>query len=1072
MLHVYDEGASSDDAATSSARVSGWTQGTNVASFDTAVEWRTGWDREKGTEKTDGGNIGTISWKSDSVSFSFGFRNSALSKDATVEVKNGSKVCASDRWCVLDYNGTGSRDSTKVRENTLTVTVTAENGYDDHEYSLKVGRAAPSGRYKESTDIKVLKDKRTDTDSTVTAKGDGPGTSIGKAWALETASSGKSIVNVRIDLDALGDPETLGGDPEEDNTYCAQTVVKVNEYNDTTTIEALNPPDEDNYEDDICRNTRYRLIAARYGTLYELHLMSEDGMPETYYLEANRAGPKLSDDATLKSLKVEPGNMSPAFDPETTEYTINVTHDVADVTFTWDETDGDATSEVDPEDSDADSVGHQLELGDRGSETPLKITVTAEDGTELEYTITVNRPDEPVTDDATLSNLTIDGAALTPPFEPDITEYTVGVPYNIGEVTAEWDEAHGEATSVGAPVDADADTDGHQVELGEKGLETLLTITVTAADGSTTEGYTVTVTRLFNDDVTLTDLTVDPGTLDPGFSPADTLYETTVEYDVEELTVAWEVNDTNATAVASASDADADTDGHQLELLPEGDTTTFTITVTAENKDSTQVYTLKVNREEGPPSADATLDELVVTGHSIAPSFRPDRTSYTVDVAHNIDSVTITFVTSDPGATTVPDSTPHKFGLRGGGTDTELEITVTAEDETSTVTYSIKVSRATAPGFVFKRGGRVVSGFTIDEGDTAIYTVELATKPAVDNAVQVTMSAGDGITVNTTTLDFNSLNWDTAQAVNMESAEDANADQEDPVEITHTGGSSDSDYQGVVDTLAVTLTEIHTRGVTVSSSGIEFVEGASNTYDIVLNSEPTGDVVVSISGIRHDVTVNDGSSDLLTFTTTSWNTAQDVAVALANNDDTASYSAFDLTHRVVGADYDGINVDDVRVKAMDDESPAIVVSRTAWSMEEETPETYNIRLTQEPDQGEVVTVRLIYNSGQFSVAYVGGGTAAVLSASTWEAGINVTVTAVDVTSDVTRTLRHTATSAGGEADEDGNEWSEVPQCIRLVRHDQREGRAQRQLTPNPSRYPTRAAQIAPVRFAGRGRLPH
>ena len=119
-------------------------------------------------------------------------------------------------------------------------------------------------------------------------------------------------------------------------------------------------------------------------------------------------------------------------------------------------------------------------------------------------------------------------------------------------------------------------------------------------------------------------------------------------------------------------------------------------------------------------------------------------------------------------------------------------------------------------------------------------------------------------------------------------------------------------------------------------------------------------------------------------------------VALADNTDKGSYSAFDLTHRVVGADYDGLDVDDVRVKAMDDESPSVVVSRTAWSMGEETADTYNIRLTQEPDADEEVTVRLIYNSGDFSVAYDGGGTAAVLDAGNWDAGIDVTVTAVEV----------------------------------------------------------------------------
>ena len=1010
MLHVYDAGASSGDVVSSSARVRGRTQGTTAASFDTAVSWNTGWSRATGTEETEGGNIGTISWKSESVSFYFGLRNSALSSDASVEVKKGSGVCASHR-CVLDDNTTGRRDSTEVEENTLIVIVTAENGYDDHEYSLKVGRAAPIGRYKEATDIKVLKSDG--TDSTVTAKGD-PGTSLSTAWTLETKSSSSSSVNARIDLETLGDPE-------EDNAYCAQTVHKVTRYNDTTTIKALNPPDEDNYEDDICRNTRYRLSAATQGTLYELDIRSEDSVSETYYLEVSRAGPKLSDDATLESLEVEPGNMSPAFDSATTEYTVNVTHDVGEVTATWSENDGDATSEADPEDADDGTTGHQLELGAKGSDTDLTITVTAEDGTELEYTITVRRPEEPVTDDATLSNLTIGEGTLTPPFDPDITAYTVGVAYNIEEVTAGWDEAHDEATSEGDPADADDATDGHQVELGDKGEATTLTITVTAADGSTTEDYTVTVTRLFNDDVTLASLDVDPGTLDPAFDGADTLsvYTSYVAFDVDEVTVAWELSDTNATAAANLGDADPDTEGHQIGLEDEGDTTDIAITVTAENGDSTRVYTLKVYREQGPPEDDATLSDLTVDHGELDPSFRPDDDSYSVDVTHDIEEIVITWTLADPNASTDLE-TPYTLELNGAGNETDFSVTVTAEDETTTETYTITVMRATAPGFVLKRGGTVVSEFTIDEGDTAIYSVELATEPDVGETVTVSLDAGDGITIDLgSSLTFTDTDWDTPQNVEMSSIKDDNAQQEDPVEIRHTGSSGDSDYNTLADTLEVTLKEIHRKGVTVSSTGIEFVEGGSNTYTVVLNSQPTGDVVVSISGTRHGITVNDGSSELLEFTTGNWQTTQNVAVALAENTDTADYPAFDLTHRVVGADYDGLEVDDTRVKAMDDESPSVVVSRTEWSMDEGAEQTYNIQLTQEPDDDEVVTVRLIYNSGHFSVAYVGGGTAAVLNASTWEAGINVSVTAVDVSADVTRTLNHTVSSAGGEADEDG-----------------------------------------------------
>ena len=113
--------------------------------------------------------------------------------------------------------------------------------------------------------------------------------------------------------------------------------------------------------------------------------------------------------------------------------------------------------------------------------------------------------------------------------------------------------------------------------LGEKGDETTLTITVTAANKKTKKDYTVTVTRLFNDDATLASLDVNPGSkLDPPFDGADvSVYTSDVAFDVEEVTLTWEPSDAFATAEPSAPDADPDTDGHQIGLEEEGEATDY-----------------------------------------------------------------------------------------------------------------------------------------------------------------------------------------------------------------------------------------------------------------------------------------------------------------------------------------------------------------------------------------------------------------------------------------------------------------------------------------------------------------
>ena len=1025
MLHVYDEGASEDNRASNSVRVRGRDHG-RVDYADTAASWRTGWSRDPGSKETENTtSIGTITWASESVSLYFGSRNSALSKDAKEpEVKNGSTVCTKTREprgdrpfpmidvyrCKLRDNGTKSTSAGDDRENTITVTVTAENGYDDHEYSLVVRRAAPVGFHLDAAGVIALKSDG--TDSTAHARG-GLGTTVGDAWTLPTRSSSSRIDTVRIDLETLGSLK-------EKNAVCAQSVV-VKKYNDTDTIEAMNPEDDDDdsYEDDICRNTRYPLTAATDGTLYELEVTSEDSLKEVYYLNVHRAGPTLSDDATLSSLVVDPGNLSPAFDSATTEYEVGVTHNTEEVTVTWKANDDSATSAVSPADADADTDGHQLALGAEGTETKLTITVTAENEDTKTYTITVNRPVEPVTDDATLASLTVSDGTLTPEFDAEVTEYTASAKHNTEQITVTWDEAHENATSEATPADADADTDGHQLDLGIKGTTTALTITVTAADETTKEEYTVTVTRLLSDDATLASLKVDPGILNPSFNPADTMYTVQAAYDVEQVTVTWKVNDDSATAVANIGDADDDTDGYQLKLEPEGDTTKIKITVTAENGDTTKAYTIAVNRAEGPPNDDATLSDLLVDGTSV-PGFRPDARTYLVKVAFNVDTISVTWKTADEDATTNPvDTIVYKLGLKAAGSDTKLTITVTAEDEDTTLEYVLTVSRAAAPGIVLS----VDSTMTVTEGsDSNTYTVKLATRPAAQVTVAVTAVEGLTIQTESQSLVFDTLNYDSARVVAFDAATDPDAEEEDPLTITHAVTSiTDPVYDTVSVELAVTVTETDIKGVTVSAAGIEFTEGENNTYTVVLNSQPSSNVVLSMFGAPSGVTLNeDAEETLLTFTTDTWDQTQNVAIVAADNADTAAHAGFPLKHKAIGGGYGDVEVDGVDVQVMDDESPAVVISRTEATILETGTLVYNIQLTQVPDALESVTVRLEYFSGDFSVSYEGGGASAVLNDQNWDDGIDVTVTPVTVTTDKTKRLTHAVSSAGGE-DESGDD---------------------------------------------------
>ena len=93
-------------------------------------------------------------------------------------------------------------------------------------------------------------------------------------------------------------------------------------------------------------------------------------------------------------------------------------------------------------------------------------------------------------------------------------------------------------------------------------------------------------------------------------------------------------------------------------------------------------------------------------------------------------------------------------------------------------------------------------------------------------------------------------------------------------------------------------TDNDTPGVTVTPTSLTVTEGGMNTYTVVLDTQPTATVTVTIVDPTDnaDVTANPAS---LTFTTTNWDTAQTVTVSAAEDGDPLEDTAT-VTHTVSG----------------------------------------------------------------------------------------------------------------------------------------------------------------------------
>ena len=174
-------------------------------------------------------------------------------------------------------------------------------------------------------------------------------------------------------------------------------------------------------------------------------------------------------DATLSSLSLSEGMLSPAFDAGITEYAASVPYLTGSLTIS-------ATAN----DADADLSGAGAKTLSVGKNT-FEVVATAKDGvTTKTYTVVVTRI--PLSADATLQSLTVSPGILSPAFSADVTYYTASV-YNSVESIA-----------LGAvAADAGAKVSGAGTKALSVGANAL-SVEVTAENGGK-QTYTVVVNR-------------------------------------------------------------------------------------------------------------------------------------------------------------------------------------------------------------------------------------------------------------------------------------------------------------------------------------------------------------------------------------------------------------------------------------------------------------------------------------------------------------------------------------------------------------------------------------------------
>ncbi len=286
----------------------------------------------------------------------------------------------------------------------------------------------------------------------------------------------------------------------------------------------------------------------------------------------------------------------------------------------------------------------------------------------------------------------------------------------------------------------------------------------------------------------------------------------------------------------------------------------------------------------------------------------------------------------------------------------------------------------------------------VQENGTATYTLVLDTEP-VGGAVSVPLGVGVAaniVTRSPSALTFTAGNWDAPQTVTVTGVDDANTGNE-IVALGHT--PSGGGYDGVsIPNVNVTAVDDDAAGLKVSPVDLTVAEGATATYTVRLNVEPTGTTTVTVGGATAKLTADTdtgtpGDQSTLSFDAANWDTARTVTVTGAEDADGADETA-SLTHAVTGTgDYAALAAvrrPGVAVLVRDDEAAGIVLSPSSLAIDEGGTATYDVELSAPPATGTVtVTIAATGMAGLTTDA-----SALSFTTTTWDAAQTVTVTAV------------------------------------------------------------------------------
>ncbi len=765
--------------------------------------------------------------------------------------------------------------------------------------------------------------------------------------------------------------------------------------------------------------------------------------------------------ATSESGSAKTFTIRPNTDPvgDTVEVTISVTDSTegsaSPGTLSWDTSDWQIskTVTVTPEDDDEDDGNqtYDVELDPANSSAAgydvlgvQTVEVTNSDDDTAAFTIsttTLSTSEGGGVETFTIRPNTNPGASTVEVdvTSMDTTEGTVS-PATLTWTSADWETAKtvtvtpvNDSLIDGNPtydieIDPGDSTEANYAALGVQAVE------VTNSDNDTA-GFTITPTTLSTSEAgTAKTFTIRPNT-DPGGEDivVDITSENTSEGTVSPGMLSWDTSDWQTAKTVTVTPVDeAIDDGNQtydVNLDPQNSTAT--------GYDALAVQTVEVTNSDNDtagftitPTTLSTSEGGPVRTFTIRPNTDPGANNVEVDIGSTdttegtVSPAALSWTTADYTTAKTVTVTPVNDFVVDGSQDYDIELDPDASSDPAYGGGALPIQIVNVSNADTNAVGVTVtpvSGLlTTEDADTDTFTVVLNTVPNGDVVIDVTSLDGTEVYVHgpggsptiSDTLAFTNLDWSTPQTVTVTGQADGTGDGNQTVTVQlamDTGATTDSTGYDGVNPADVQITNLDNQspGITVTPiSGLATSElGLTDTFSVVLNKLPTGNVVIDVTSLdTTEITVDKAT---LTFTTANWSTPQ--VVTVTGQDDVTIdgnvVAAVELvvdTGATADAGYHVVEPGDVTVTNSDDDAAGVTVNPASGlaTTEDGGTASFTVVLNTPPDDDVVIDIA-VSDATEISV----NKSELTFTTSDWSTPQSVTISGVvDSTQDGSQTV--------------------------------------------------------------------